>query len=261
MEGKIGLYLIGTAGCGKSTLTAALAQLMTANGISTLTMNLDPGADILPYEPDIDVRDWITLGDVMEEYGLGPNGAQIVAADMLALYKNRLVQELEDKNFQYLLIDTPGQLELFSFREASKEVVKGLRPNASFLIYMIDPFNSRTPSGYMSQLMLSNLTKLRFHFPSLDVISKYDMVGHDIKEELDRWQDYPEHLLDDLIRESSEAENMGPELSVGMYKAMDEMGLFSKHMPVSAASGEGLEEVLRKVQLTYGQGEDPENEE
>ena len=257
MQGKVGLYFIGTAGCGKSTMTAAMGQWMTSNGMSVQTLNLDPGADVLPYEPDVDVRDWITLGDVMEEYGLGPNGAQIVAADMLAHYKNRIIEELEEKNFQYLLIDTPGQLELFSFREASKEIVQGLRPGASYLVYLVDPFNVRTPSGYMSQIMLSNLTKLRFHMPSTEVISKYDMVDPEIKKNLDRWQECPDHLLNDLIQESSMAANMGPELSVGMFKAMEEMGLFTKHITVSSANGEGLPDIVQGVQLIYGGGEDP----
>jgi GPN-loop GTPase len=256
MQGKVGLYFIGTAGCGKSTMTAAVGQWMINNGMSIQTLNLDPGADVLPYEPDIDVRDWITLGDVMEEYGLGPNGAQIVAADMLALYKSRIIEEIEEKDFQYLLIDTPGQLELFSFREASKEVVHGLIEGESFLVYIIDPFNARTPSGYMSQIMLSNLTKLRFHTPAVDVISKYDMVDPEIRKNLDRWQDYPENLLDDLMQESAMASKMGSELSVGMFKAMENMGLFTRHIDVSSANGDGLPDLVQKVQLMYGDGEE-----
>lgn len=257
MEGKVAIYFIGTAGCGKSTMTAAFQQMLLENGMTAQTLNLDPGADSLPFEPDIDVREWITLGDVMEEYGLGPNGAQVVAADMLALYKGRVLEEIEKRNFQYLLIDTPGQLELFSFREATKEVVHGIRPEASYIVYMIDPFNARTPSGYMSQLMLSNLTKLRFNIPSIEVISKYDMLDPKVKENLDRWQEFPDQLLGDLVEEGSHSTNMGTELAIGLFKSMEDLSIFSKHIPASSASGDGLEDIIKKVQITYGDGEDP----
>ena len=37
-------------------------------------MNLDPAAEEFEFEPDIDIKDLISLEDVMEEMGLGPNG-------------------------------------------------------------------------------------------------------------------------------------------------------------------------------------------
>jgi len=258
LQGTVGIYFLGTAGCGKSTLTAAAADWLARNGYTVQTVNLDPGADILPYEPGVDVRDWITLGDVMEEYGLGPNGAQVVAADMMALYKKRIVDDLSLGQTQYVLFDTPGQLELFSFREASRELVHGLLPDTSFLVYLIDPFNARTPSGYVSQVMLSNLSKLRFHVPSLEVISKSDMVSPDLMVHLDRWQEYPDNLMDELLLETSGGRSMAPELSIGLFRAMDDLALFSNHVKVSAKNGTGLESIYQTVQLVYGGGEDLE---
>mgnify|MGYP001597699159 CR=1 FL=1 len=76
------LYFIGTAGCGKSTMVYAFHEWMDSQGLDTVTVNLDPGAEQLLYSPDIDVRDWIRLSEVMEEHGLGPNGAQVLAADL-----------------------------------------------------------------------------------------------------------------------------------------------------------------------------------
>ena len=37
-------------------------------------MNLDPAAEEFAFEPDVDIKDLISLEDVMEEMGLGPNG-------------------------------------------------------------------------------------------------------------------------------------------------------------------------------------------
>ena len=40
-------------------------------------MNLDPAAEDFAYKPDLDIKDLISLEDVMEEIGLGPNGGLI----------------------------------------------------------------------------------------------------------------------------------------------------------------------------------------
>ena len=40
-------------------------------------MNLDPAAEEMLYEPSVDIRELISLEDVMEELELGPNGGLI----------------------------------------------------------------------------------------------------------------------------------------------------------------------------------------
>ncbi|MCK5772934.1 MAG: ATP/GTP-binding protein, partial [Thermoplasmata archaeon] len=115
MEEPTNVFVLGTAGCGKSTLVAAYADWMYRNQYSTTLVNLDPGVETLPYEPDVDVRDLFTLSEVMEDYSLGPNGAQIVAADMLALNAKKLKDDISSKESHYIIYDTPGQLELFTF--------------------------------------------------------------------------------------------------------------------------------------------------
>ncbi len=40
-------------------------------------MNLDPAAEDFAYEPDLDIKELISLEDVMEEMSLGPNGGLI----------------------------------------------------------------------------------------------------------------------------------------------------------------------------------------
>ena len=85
MKENIFLYMIGTAGSGKSTLSFSYQDWLNQQGLDSIIVNLDPGAENLPYEPNIDVRDWISLKEIMETNDLGPNGAQIACADMIAL--------------------------------------------------------------------------------------------------------------------------------------------------------------------------------
>ena len=39
-----------------------------------IVVNLDPANDDLPYTCSVDIAELITLDDVMDAYGLGPNG-------------------------------------------------------------------------------------------------------------------------------------------------------------------------------------------
>ena len=61
----------------QTTFCAALIQHLKNNRRSCFYVNLDPAADVFAYEPDVDIKDLISLEDVMEEMGLGPNGGLI----------------------------------------------------------------------------------------------------------------------------------------------------------------------------------------
>ena len=128
MKEEIFVYFIGTAGSGKSTLTANFQSWTKLRGLDSIIVNLDPGAENLPYEPDIDIKDWISLKEVMETNELGPNGAQIACADMIALNTDDVKKSIESFKTDYVFIDTPGQLELFVFRESGKYTIEFFQP-------------------------------------------------------------------------------------------------------------------------------------
>ncbi|MEM2192392.1 MAG: ATP/GTP-binding protein, partial [Candidatus Hadarchaeales archaeon] len=117
------LYLMGPAGCGKSTLSSALHDAISAQELDSITINLDPGVEWLPYTPDIDIRTYVSLSDVMKEFRLGPNGALIVAVDLVVNHLPEIREMVEKWNVDYVIVDTPGQMELFAFRETGPAVV------------------------------------------------------------------------------------------------------------------------------------------
>ena len=161
MKEEIFLYFIGTAGSGKSTLTYNYKRWMELRSLDAITVNPDPGAENLPYDPDVDIRDWISLKEIMDSYGLGPNGAQIACADMLALNTSDVKKSIESFKTDYVLLDTPGQLELFVFREAGRHIVKFMNPERSVIAYLLDHALAKTASGFVSQLLLSLSTNFR----------------------------------------------------------------------------------------------------
>ena len=73
------IFVTGTAGSGKSLLTSNLLEWYNSNDFTPISINLDPGVTNLPYNPDVDVRDFIDIYSIMENYNLGPNGSLILA--------------------------------------------------------------------------------------------------------------------------------------------------------------------------------------
>lgn len=76
---RYAVLVTGPAGAGKSTFCGALmTHLQTAKRTGHL-VNLDPAAaaSSFEYEPAIDIKDLVSLDDVMTELGYGPNGGLV----------------------------------------------------------------------------------------------------------------------------------------------------------------------------------------
>ncbi|HDD67344.1 MAG TPA: hypothetical protein ENG31_01815, partial [Candidatus Thorarchaeota archaeon] len=52
-------FIVGTAGSGKSLMTAALEKWLAGIEMSVAVVNLDPGVDDPPYTSDVDVREYV----------------------------------------------------------------------------------------------------------------------------------------------------------------------------------------------------------
>ena len=249
------IYFVGTAGSGKSTMVAAFKEWLDDNGIDAITINLDPGADKLAYDADIDIREWISLGEVMEKYSLGPNGAQVVAADLMAMNIHKLTSVLSGYRTKYVLIDTPGQLELFAFRESSNMIVEALGKDRSMIAYLSDPMLCRRPNGFVSSMMLSALVQFRLQLPMINLLSKMDTLSEDEAQRIVDWFENSDTLYGDFLDEDS-----NPQTVVGMelFKALESTGVFGGIRGVSAQEGTGLEDIYASAQLTFFGGEDAE---
>lgn len=249
------VYFVGTAGSGKSTLVKAYNEWLTNNGIDTVTINLDPGVDMLPYEADIDIREWVSLEEVMSEYNLGPNGAQIVAADLMAINIKKITSILEGVKTQYVLVDTPGQLELFAFRESSNVIVEAFGKDKSMVVYLSDPMLCKTSNGFVSNMVLSSLVQFRLQLPTINILTKVDVLKEEERDMLINWFENPDALYDDLLDN-----DRNPQTVVGteLFKAVESVGIFGQMRAVSATENIGLEEIYNATQLEFFAGDDPD---
>ena len=246
------VFIIGTAGSGKSLLTASLNEWLKVGKQKTATVNLDPGVLTLPYTPDIDIRNYIDIRNIMKEHELGPNGALVLAINLIAEESERLGGEIEDLQSDMVIIDTPGQLELFAFRASGPYIANELTKEPKAIIYLFDAVFSFNPLNYVSNMYLSAAVYNRFFFPQLHVLSKCDLLPSEEKNRIVAWSSDPD-MLETVIEEKLSGTRML--LSREMIKAIFQLGLEFQLIPVSAKTNEGLINLSSLLQRILTGGE------
>lgn len=255
MEEPGTIYATGTAGAGKTHFVQAMATWMKSAGYDVITVNLDPGHEAAAFEPDVDVREWVRLADVMDEYGLGPNGAQVAAADLIALKVFEIKQAIAEFKTDYVLVDTPGQVELFAFRESSKAIVEALSGDRSTVAFLFDPALARSAPGFVSLLMLAATVEFRFRLPMLNVLTKSDILTSEQLAEIVGWGENPSQLADAV---GAEERTPDVQLTNEVLRAIEALAPMTTLLPTSAKDGTGLEEIYRATQRNFSGGEDLE---
>ncbi|MBD3351139.1 MAG: GTPase [Candidatus Lokiarchaeota archaeon] len=253
-------YVIGPAGSGKSTLVNALYNHISEiyNEISIITLNLDPGAQILPYTPHIDVRDLITLEQVMKQFKLGPNGGLIAATDLIIDFIDDLKFEISEYNDpEIVLIDTPGQMELFAFRATGPLVASSLGYGNVQRVtsFLFDPTICRQPNGFISTMLLSASVQYRFmNIPQVNILSKIDSVEREIIERTIKWsEDY-----NSLENATAKAERgLIREMSTMLTQMFENLGSLGELIGVSSVNNEGIDKYWGALQRITNFDESP----
>lgn len=250
MEERVFIFAIGTAGSGKSYFTKAFADYLEIKKLDYAIVNLDPGADYLPYEPDVDVREWFTVDQIMKKYNVGPNGAQIISADLIASRAMDLLDEIDLFSAEYVLVDTPGQMELFTMRSSGEIILRTFGIDNSVSVFLFDPVISQQPSGYVSMVFLYSSAVMRLKVPQIPVLSKSDLLPEHSLKKVIEWSNDPETLYDDIMEERT--------LSRDLFYTLRDLGLIRPVIPVSSVTGFGMDDVYDMVQELFYSGEDLE---
>jgi len=215
-------------------------------------VNLDPGVLNLPYVPDIDIRNYININQIMNEYGLGPNGALILAADLIAEEAERLGGEIEDLQSDVVIVDTPGQMELFAFRASGPYIANELTKEPKAIVYLFDAVFSFNPLNYVSNMFLSAAVYNRFFFPQLHVLSKCDLLPPKEANRVLEWSGDPE-ALEAVIEEKLNGTRRL--LSRDMMQAIYRLGLEFQLIPVSGKTNQGLINLSSALERILSGGE------
>jgi len=246
-------FIVGTAGSGKSLLTASLEKWLVGSDLSVTVVNLDPGVESPPYTSDVDIREYVDYGEVMSSFGLGPNGALVASLDMAISSVNDIRDEILDTDRDYVLVDCPGQMELFAYRNSGPLMVSSLRGDDPALsLYLLDSNISRTPAGYLSSALLGISISIRFGLPQLNVLSKPDILTNEEVEEIVGWGSEL-YLLEDAL--NSSAEGLQREYAQSIVQMLESLDTATGNIPVSAKEMTGIDLLYGEMQRIFAGGD------
>ncbi|KAF4555639.1 GPN-loop GTPase 2-like protein [Elsinoe fawcettii] len=171
--------VIGPPGSGKSTYCDGVHQFFTAIERKCSVVNLDPANDRTNYPCALDIRDLVPLEDVMEQEELGPNGGVLYALEELEHNWEWMEEALDSLKEDYLIIDCPGQVELFTHHSSLPTIFNKLEKLGYRLIViqLLDSHTLTRPTLYISSLLLSLRSMLNLPYPCINILSKIDNLS------------------------------------------------------------------------------------
>lgn len=181
-------------------------------------MNLDPAAETFEHSPDLDIKDLISLEDVMEEVGLGPNGGLIYCFEFLMENLDFLTDALDPLTEEYLIIiDMPGQIELYTHVPILPALVRFLTRSGSLDIrmcaaYLLEATFVVDRAKFFAGTLSAMSAMIMLEVPHINILSKMDLVKDQVrKKDLKRFVNPDSALLDDdpaeVARRAAEGKN------------------------------------------------------
>ncbi|KAM0943768.1 putative GPN-loop GTPase, P-loop containing nucleoside triphosphate hydrolase [Dioscorea sansibarensis] len=247
--------VIGPAGSGKSTYCSSLYQHCETIRRTMHIVNLDPAAEHFDYPVAMDIRELISLDDVMEELGLGPNGGLIYCMEHLEEnLDDWLAGELDNYlDDDYLVFDCPGQIELFSHVPVLRNFVDHLkRKNFNVCaVYLLDSQFMTDVTKYISGCMASLSAMIQLELPHVNILSKMDLVTN--KKDIENYLN-PEATT--LLSELNQ--NMAPKfakLNKALAGLVDEFSMVN-FVPLDLRKESSIQYVLSYIDNCIQYGED-----
>jgi len=171
----------------QSTYCHNINQHCRSIGRSVHIVNLDPAAEEFTYPVAADIRDLISLQDVMEDSGLGPNGALLYCMEHLEHNLEEWVAEITESfgDDSYVLFDCPGQIELYSHHTAVRSFANQLQSCGWRLVavYLLDSQFVTDSAKFIAGCMQCQAAMMHLEMPHVNILNKLDLM--DDKHSLD----------------------------------------------------------------------------
>jgi len=246
------LIVIGMAGAGKTSFVQRLNSFLHAKEQNPYVINLDPAVHEVPYPCNIDIRDTVNYKEVMKQYSLGPNGAIMTSLNLFSTKFNQIIELVEKRSSEckYVLIDTPGQIEVFTWSASGQIITESLASTfPSIVVYVMDTSKSVNPITFMSNMLYACSILYKSKLPFIIVMNKNDIVHHSFVGE---WITNFDSFQNALENETSYMSNLTRSLSL----VLDEFYENINFVGVSSTTGSGFSdffEAVKTAELDYSQ--------
>ncbi len=220
------IVVVGPAASGKSAFVKSFKEFLIDKGYNVKAVNLDPATSPI-YKAEADIREFVRTEDVMQKYKLGINGALIKSVEIASDY----IEELIIKG-DFVLFDTPGQMELFIYSKTGEKIVEHI-PEFKCCIFLVDSEVASNPENYVSILMQNVIVSLRTSLPTLTVFNKSDLV--ELKS------------FDEIVEELKHKPGVLSELLEKTLFFFEYTSLPYRQISISALNKTGFEDLLDAV--------------
>lgn len=259
---KYAQLVVGPAGSGKSTYCAAMVRHGEAIGRKIDVVNLDPAAEYFDYQPLVDVRELISVADVMEdeELRLGPNGGLVFCMEYITKNPEWLEENFADQDEEYLLFDCPGQIELYTHLDIMKTIVDQLT-RLDFrvcAVFLMDCQFASDRAKYFSGILVSLSTLISLEVPSVNILTKADLLTKRERRQLEELlEPQVEHLLEDerMAKAEDSTQLHFASLSLALAKLVDDYSLV-KFYPLNLQDEESVSDLTLMIDNALQYGED-----
>ena len=275
----VAVVCIGMAGSGKTTfmqrINAHLHQRHTQSPSTSAppyVLNLDPAVRSVPFESNIDIRDSVNYKEVMKQYNLGPNGGILTSLNLFATKVDQILGILEKRCLpsqpgqqeqssttteetqrpQHILLDTPGQIEVFVWSASGSILLSSLASTfPTVLAYVIDtPRTTANTSTFMSNMLYAISILYKTKLPMILVFNKTDVK--DESEAVEWMRDF--EAFQAALRKEEESESgeggggyMGSLLN-SMSLVLEEFYNALSVVGVSSMTGDGVDDFFAAVE-------------
>jgi len=247
--------VIGPAGTGKSTYCSVIQKHCENVKRIVHVVNLDPAAEEFKYDVAIDVRDLISLQDVMEECNYGPNGGLIFCMEYLMENMNWLDDQIADYGDDYLIFDCPGQIELYTHLPVMPSLVRHLQKLGYQLcaVCCVDSLVMHDTTRFISGTLICLSAMIQLELPHINVLTKCDLMEN--KKNLEQFYDPDIPTLVASLNKST-TESMR-NLNKALGNLIDEYSMVT-FMPLDISNEDSIELCLSQIDNAIQFGEDQE---
>lgn len=241
------LLMVGMAGTGKTSLMQRINSHLSQKKHSKYLINLDPAVLETPFPCNIDIRDTVDYQKVRKEYSLGPNGGILTCLNLFTTKFDQVLDLLAKKKREFVLIDTPGQIEIFTWSASGQIITESIsQVYPTVIIYTIDTPRSTSPVTFMSNMLYAVSILYKCKLPFVLVFNKTDVVDCDFCFEWMRDFETFQLALE------SDTTYMGTLVS-SMCLVLQEFYEHLRVVGVSAVTGAGMEELFEQIGLAHAE--------